>query len=333
MSTGRAVLVAAAVGLLMLLVAEAAARALKPAFTRQPPAAEEVRNPRFVRGWPEYTAPPAQPRPPGQKLIVAISNSQGFLRERPDGREAWPARLEAELRAGGEDARVLNWSLPGGSGAEMTILAARALVQQPDLFVLVSYNNNFGKYWRQQPLSFHHTDTGLLAYHSSVRRHLDPDFLQALAARDPLEFLGAHTGLVWWRNFTWQSRNAWSFDSREPDPEELGPEVSIKIAAVTQFPLLDDFVRVAARGSPPPQVIIVSMPLCRSRCQNWDSVGAFFTRAAEIAAQEPRVRALDATNLLEEDLFYGPRHFGSGGHRLFASWLVPEVRHALATPR
>jgi hypothetical protein len=333
MSTGRAVVAAAAVALLVLIVAEASARALKPAFTRQAPPPEEVRNPRFVRGWPEYTTAPAAPRPPGQKLIVAISNSQGFLREREDGREAWPSRLEAELRASGTDARVLNWSLPGGSGAEMTILAARSLPQRPDLIVLVSYNNNFGKYWRVQPLSFHHTDAGQLVYQASVRQYLPSDFLSELAATDPLEFLGAHSGLVWWRNYSWQPRTAWTFNSREPDPEELGPEVSIKIAAITKFPLLDDFIQVVEQGEPPPQVIIVSMPLCRSRCHNWESVGAFYERAVELAAQHRGVTALDATNLLEEDLFYGPRHFSSGGHRIFAAWLTPEVQRALAAPR
>lgn len=331
---GRAVLRAALAALLVIGAAETAARTARP---RLPSAAEDglPRNPHYARGWPEYTRAPAPSAPPrAEPLVIAISNSQGFLREREDAGEAWPARLAQELAATGAPARVMNWSMPGGNGQEMTVLAARARQHSPDLILLVSYVDNFTDRWRGGDLGYGFTDVAHLAYLREVRARLSTGFLLAAGAYDPLGWLGAHSALVWFRNRWDDDGERWRWKAAEPTRRSrLLAADSVTLADPGSFALLDDFFDAAGAGDPGgPALLVVAMPLCGSIWRNRESGGAFATAAAARLAGNPRAAAADATALVPDREFYGARHLRPAGHARFAAWLAPRVT-GLLPPR
>jgi len=61
----------------LLCIAEVVAGQMSP-YAGFPVAGEVPRNPRRLRGWPEYLSGET---PPGKKLVVLISNSQGYAKE------------------------------------------------------------------------------------------------------------------------------------------------------------------------------------------------------------------------------------------------------------
>lgn len=329
--SGRSVLRAALTAVALLAAAELAARGLQP---RLPSAAEGgfARNPHYARGWPEYTRPDAERAPRDVPLVIAISNSQGFLRERSDAAEAWPSRLAAELAALGAPARVLNWSMPGGNGAEMTLLAARAHAHDPDLVLLVSYNDNFGDRWRRLPLSYGYSDAHHLAYLPEVRAHLPLDLLVATSGYDPLGWLGAHSSLLWLRNRWGDVGERWSWSVIEPAHRARSRAAgTATVKEGGRFTLLGDFLRAAgAEESDGPALMVVGMPLCKEVFRNREVAGAFVIAAEERLASRPRSRVLNATALVPDEEFYGARHLRPAGHARFAAWLAPEVRALLA---
>lgn len=329
--SGRSVLRAAAVAAALLIIAEFSAGRARPHL----PSATEggfARNPHYARGWPEYTRPdPASPSR-SERLVIAISNSQGFLRERSDGSEAWPRKLAAELDALGMSAQVLNWSMPGGNGAEMTLLAARARAHDPELILLVSYNDNFGDRWRRLPLSYGYSDAHHLAYLPEVRSRLPLDLLVATSGYDPLGWLGAHSSLLWLRNRWGDVGERWSWSVIEPAHRARSRAAgTATVKEGGRFTLLGDFLRAAgAEESDGPSLMIVGMPLCAEVFRNREAAGAFVNAAAERLAGKPRARALDATALVPDEEFYGARHLRPAGHARFAAWLAPQVQALLA---
>lgn len=328
----RSVLRAALVAAAVLAAAEIAASAWQPQLGS---AAEDglLRNPHYARGWPEYTRPPtAGAAPRTEQLVIAISNSQGFLRERADAREAWPHRLEEELASDGTKARVMNWSVPGGSSPEMVVLAARARAHQPDLILLVSYNDNFAGGWRRRPLSYGYSDTHHLVYLSEVRDRIPSSFLLSTLAAEPLAWLGAHSALLWHRNRWGDVGERWSWKVAEPPTAaRIRTAGTGVVRAADRFTLLDDFLVTAGAGERGgPAVFVVGMPLCGSVFKNREVASAFAASAAEKAAILVRTRAADATAVVPDEEFYGARHMRPEGHARFAAWLAPQVRALLA---
>lgn len=323
MRTARALLGAAAVGAVLFLGAEATVRRVAP--TPRPSCYDEPRNPFFLRAWPEYTAP-RPPRPPGEERVVVITNSQGYLRERADGHEAWPAQLELLLRESGRDAQVLNWAVAGASGAEMAVLAARAVEHRPELVLLVSYNENFGPFWRRKELSFARSDVPELAYHGAVRRRLPGSFLRSVDAYEPLGFLEAHLALLDLRSrlFEWQDR--WTFDPVEP---KRPVEKKLELHVQQNFALLNDFLYPLARARPRPRVLLVAMPLNPEGFEDLAPAAAFAAACRSWAERADWISARDATHLFPADVYYGPRHFRPEAHRAFAEWLLPDVERLL----
>jgi hypothetical protein len=329
--SGRSVLRAAAVAVVLLAVAELAAGRARPHLPSAT-AGGFARNPHYARGWPEYTRPDPPVTPRTGRLVIVISNSQGFLRERSDASEAWPSRLAAELDALGAPTRVLNWSMPGGNGAEMTLLAARAHAHDPDLIMLVSYNDNFGDRWRRLPLSYGYSDAHHLAYLPEVRARLPLDLLVATSGYDPLGWLGAHSSLLWLRNRWGDVGERWSWSVIEPAHRarsRAAGTASVKEGG--RFTLLGDFLRAAgAEEGDGPALMVVGMPLCAEVFRNREVAGAFVIAAEERLAGRPRARVLNATALVPDEEFYGARHLRPAGHARFAAWLAPQVQALLA---
>ncbi len=323
MRTARALVGAALVGALVFLGAEATARRVAP--TPDPSSYDAPRNPYFLRAWPEYTAP-RPPRPADEERIVVLTNSQGYLRERADGRETWPARLEEFLRARGRNAQVLNWAVPGASGAELALLAARAVEHRPEVVLVVSYSENFGPFWRRKEISFARSDVPELAYLPEVRRRLPASFLRSVDAYEPLGWLQAHLTLMDLRSRLFEWRERWTFVPVEP---KRPPERKLVLHEARNFALLADLLHPLARARPRPRVLLVAMPLNPEGFEDLAPAAAFAAACRTWAERADWITARDATHLFPADVYYGPRHFRPEAHRAFAEWLLPDVERLL----
>ncbi|MBU0731016.1 MAG: hypothetical protein KKE17_05265 [Proteobacteria bacterium] len=139
------------------------------------------RNPFFRKAWVEHVYR-VSPKHPDEKLIIILSNSQGYGREFPDDK-TYPVLLEKKLREKtGSDVRVLNWSVPGLAAPEFVILAAAAHRLNPDIFVVVAGKRAFssGHYLLDQETQERQpwaTDSHYLLNHNDVKRYVPKSFI------------------------------------------------------------------------------------------------------------------------------------------------------------
>lgn len=332
----RALLGSACAFLLTLGAAEVAARGVLAALAA-PDSYEARRNPHFARNWVDYTAP--RPRDPGHRLIILISNSQGFAREYEDAAVCFPARLERALAEARPEDRwtVLNWSVVGGHGPEMAILGARAAAHRPDMVIYVAHTFNFT--WRAgvSPARLDqarwNSDIGELAHLASVRRRLSSEFLSRCQAFDPTTWLAAHSGLVRLRNRLIEPRDgAWSWETGEPRGETEIRSRRVGPWTPDSDWLLRECVRAPRRKvkSPTP-VLFVSMPLRRPnfRPEDWLERTRFAARAQAALRAERLVVVHDAVSLVDPSLFCNLYHLKPRGHEILAEWLAPRVLKAM----
>ena len=203
---GRIRLRAAALFLLLLGLAEAAARLWGPAM---PSCATERRNPYRYRGWPEYVAG-VRELTVSNRVLVVLGNCQSYGAELP-GRLGYPAVLQERLaeRAppDGPGWKVVNWSLDGATSMEYVILAACLRELKPAAVVAsLAYADfragHFNEGWR-----YSRSDVARLATRPATIRNLPRAFLWrhtkvedslALAAFDRVALLrAAEYGWSW----------------------------------------------------------------------------------------------------------------------------------------
>lgn len=290
---------------------------------------EAPRNPRFRRDWVRYTAP--RPRPEGSRLVIAIANSQGFLREEADGTLTWPSRLADRLNSDGAETIVANWAVPAGSSSEMILLAARAAAHGPDLVIVSAGGNSFSNPFAfEKPLSFWLSDTTTLSYLPSVRRLLTPEFLDRTAARDPSQALRAWSALAWFRarhldpnRDTWdwvlkKYRRVRRLRIRDPSPEAVRVQ-------------LLEMVQALHRQSPETRLLITQMPLAPGALAADAQHRARTTTrvATALFADHATIRVVSALDLLPDEFFHTATHMDRRGHARYAEWLEPHVRHLL----
>lgn len=104
------------------------------------------RNPHFRRAWVEHVYK-ARPKQAGEKLLIIISNSQGYGNEVKD-EETYVYLLEKNLNfIWKSPVRVLNWSVHGGAGPEFVILLAAANRLHPDTLLLIVSPGNFRNFY------------------------------------------------------------------------------------------------------------------------------------------------------------------------------------------
>jgi len=138
-----------------------------------------LRNPHSDRDWLRHvSSSPA--RREGERLIILISNSQGYGFAVPDDR-TYAALLQERLAAEGGAVRVLNWSIRGGAGPEFVLLAAAAHRLDPSLVLALVTPGNFTESALTQrgldlPLSGFASDAYQLAALPEVRAHLPKHF-------------------------------------------------------------------------------------------------------------------------------------------------------------
>lgn len=289
-----------------------------------PTSYEAPRNPHFRRDWAQWTRVPATL--PGERRVVVISNSQGFLRERAEGEWAYPARLAGELsRRTQSDVRTLNWSAPGGKIPEMVVLAARAARHDPSDIVLVTYTENFVGDSMRQRLSFGITDIPLLTADPAVRGLLSDDFKSRYQIGSVAAWTGLNTGfgLARWRTIEGMNET-WDWEISEP-------RVDLSTLAKTVEPWDDlsegaarEFVETARRAAPQARLWILTMPLPRPAWtpEAWAEMQRLVPNIRAAVGDAPLVTVASALEVVPAEHFYTHTHFDPDGHAIFAAWLA-----------
>lgn len=312
-----------------------------------------LRNPLFRRDWPHFVKQ-AEPAREGERLIVVISNSQGYGREFYD-HETYAALLQKTLRLR-EPTRVLNWSIGGGVGPEFTLLAAAAHRLRPDRVVVVSPASAFREiFWQDETgrgrLTRRASDLWKLAAYPEIRGHLPdayrrhylplPISLDALLART-FRILDRRDLVVWaLYPRSWKApfgrrplAQVWGTSlhlSVEPthaaDPrrqQSAGKKRRRRLArslevqppaSPLRLELLDHLLETLPAESDP---VFVLMPsYSRSRLKYED-----FPAAARARARATGVDFLDLQSAIPNHDFRSTAHFNRRGHRRMARILA-----------
>lgn len=292
-----------------------------------PDSYEAPRNPHFRRDWVRWTGAP-EPLP-GDRRIIVISNSQGFLRENAHGELCYSARLEAELSERlGERCEVLNWSIPGGKLPEMIVLAARAGAHDPTDIVLVTYTENFVGRSIRSPLSFSISDVPLLTGIPEVRSLLSPGFRRGFKVGNVSPYTGLHTG---YGDLRWKTvegtDEAWDWKIFEPTIAVKDLDKTVEPWDEDSSRMMREFVETAGRAAPDARVLVVAMPLARSAWtpDAWEELDRMRGNVAQATTGLAGVRALSAIDLVPDALFYTHTHMRAEGHEVFARWLAEQL--------
>ncbi|PCJ52882.1 MAG: hypothetical protein COA70_10780 [Planctomycetota bacterium] len=292
-------------------------------FRGHPSSYLEPRNPNYIRGWVEFTAPiPVKNK--GFRVIV-ISNSQGFLRESPNGALSYPQQLETLLRENGygENAEVLNWSIPGGACREEILLAARTVEHQPDVIILASYNNDFAPKWEKRSLTSIRSDVSYLAYTHGVRKYLPRSFIHQSGAFSPHDWLKSNSQFMAWHNRFVGPERLWSV-RQQPRPTLLKREL-LRLEYGVSPTLLNHFLDAAHAGKSNPNVLMVSMPLNAGQITNFQDAKHFYSVAQAVSSSWPSAQSIDASGLIPLGDFSSARHMKPIGHAKFAHFLFAQL--------
>lgn len=322
-------LCAAALSALMVLGAAEAAARLVLSQLALPHSYDVPRNPMIDLGWVPFTAP--RPRAAHEKLIVVISNSQGFGREIEDADQIYAARLEQRLnaRANGRRYIVANWSMNGGLAPDMILLAARAAAHAPDAVLVPTYCNSVLDARIEHPDYLNNRDVQYLGYEPQVRRLLSPAFLHHFWLSRPRGWLTAASGLlrlhhlfmmpghtvvfgrVKWPPGVGQTPHDW-----QPRGEEM----------------LKELAETLQRGAPKTPLVLVSMPIDLNRFtpESRPRLQAYATHLHRVMDGRPSIRVWDAVEAIPSEAFCAPTHFWAQGHAQFADWLAPQVAALMA---
>jgi hypothetical protein len=294
------------------------------------------------RGFEPYTRP--RERPTGERLLIVISNSQGQLTwNEPDpGPSLFPALLEKSL---GPGTRVLNWSVVGGNGSEMTVLVARAAAHRPDAVLIAAGALNFRREMAVAPLSETGSDVEALAYLPAVRRHLPARFLERHAVHEMPGFLSAHVGLVQWRHRfveqrtgNWTPTTAGQADGRFLDdlregrvtPGRYGTRQAEAWSPESDA-LLEDLRATLRSGAPDARLVIASQPVCTFVFDeaSQEAISSLAPAATRLFGDDPNVRVVNLLGKVPPQNYFTWSHVGRRGHERIAALLLPHARWAL----
>jgi len=299
------------------------------------------RNPNFRRGWVEH-ALRAEPRRPGETLVVIISHSQGFGREVAD-QDTYPAQLERLWGArGGGPVRVLNWSLPAGHGPEFVVAAAATHRLDPTRVVLLATPHAFGAEYladrSQQPWG---NSIYYLAAEPEIRGRLDREFRARFFGPKAWIDVTAGRFLPLWRYRdlpqAWLKQSpafapymaaspfaeSWIFDPR-PLPEGARPLAPRPVSGSEMAsPELVAAYLAAIRGAPAGrQFLFISPTISWHRAPDHAAAVTGLVRDFEAAG----VRAEDFSSVLPDSAFLTYSHLTAAGHAQLAQALLERLR-------
>jgi hypothetical protein len=265
-------------------------------------------------------------------LVVVLANSQGFLREHPDGSLTYSARLAAGLERLGVDAIVANWSVPAAQGPELVVLAARAAQHAPALVRGSAGTRAFAaRRLRTAPLAYWLSDVADLAYVGDVRRRLPAAFLRRNQAYDPLTFVRAHSEFLRLRASLEPAleRETWTAKERRQRPKRRlalpKPDTELLRTLLAE---LSAALRADGAATP---LLLVNMPVCSElwRPVAYRRAAALSTEGARLFAADAATRVLDARDAVANEHFVSATHLTPTGHQRYADWLLPHVLEAL----
>jgi hypothetical protein len=303
---------------------------------------DEPRNPNYRRAWPAFTAP--RPRGPNEKLVILISNSQGYAPEIQDAELVYARRLQVQLNEQDPAHRytVANWSIGGASGPEMLLLAARAVDHDPDLFMVVTHSEPFTYTLVRLKLPAFISDSNQLMCDRSIRNRMpawflkekgEPDLALTLESRSGLVRLGA--AFVEHREKRWVARQLNL--NRAPGPGSTQQQGAARVRKRGER-LFRTVIRTFHERRPDTPVLVVGMPLCEPlwRPDSWPGLHDFGGQMRDVLAQrfpdDPWITVVDAVDEIDEDLFITRAHMSPQGHAEFARFLLPHVRTCLDGP-
>jgi hypothetical protein len=297
-----------------------------------------LRNPGFRRGWYEYVGA-TPPRAPNEKVILLLSNSQGYGREVAE-HETVAGRLQALLATESRTTRVVNWSLPGGQYFDFAVLAAAAQDLRPDMIILLAPSALFcspdvpragTETWT--------TDVHQLLTRTAIRRRMQP---ADLSPRLSVSLWGdIILGRAWppWR---WRRRpvawlatmpalrpllpnehdTTWIFPRppgrtrgapRAPSKRTfLAPDRTLVLAPAPAQRLLDQLQRAA------PRVLLVDQP----RVASWHTQPDPAWPALEELARARGIECLRLRDLVPDEEFVSATHLSAEGHDRLARRLL-----------
>ena len=331
--------------ILLLLVSGTLLTALLERWHDTHPAT--MRNHHYARGWLEH-AGEARPRGTNENLVVLIGNSQGFGLEVSDA-QSYARLLQDHLTRRWGNTRVLNWCLPGATGQEFVILAARAQRLNPDVLLLVTGPGNFdaalGEFdaREKQPKPWL-SDVYRLLGDPKVRRRLPRSFLsQYFSLSDFVDgglsntsklWRHRHVPVSWFAQFrTFQQfepsmqREAILWPLRIPGytPQEaISAPTQEDIRAVSPT-LLNHYLDVAGKVARHRYFVVMPLHSLRRRDVT-ESVSAF-----RRLADHPNHQFLDISALVPDDSFITPTHVDAQGHISIAGTIAARLPNSLST--
>ena len=181
-----------------------------------------------------------------------------------------------------------------------------------------------------------------MAYLPSVRANLPSGFLRRFQVYDPLAVFSVHTGLgqaharyIEQRMDKWESPPSKAVQnlSRHQVVKKLNrwkAELPA-LRSVQTMALLNMFHTALHRGSPQTKLMLVAMPLARPGFTDraWQINEGFVRDAREKLGPRPRVRIVDATDIVDPGLYYVKTHLNPEGHQHLARFLAQPVLEML----
>ncbi len=338
----RRLLIALTACLAALGLAEAAARVVD-AGREKPSSYTADRNPAYRRDFWAYTQP--QPIREDQRLIIVISNSQGFgpelgkIEQLGQAPGLYTAQLQRQLNdtltgdPNSDRIIVANWSIAGGNGAELMLLAARAAAHEPDAVFIVSHMNTWTKPRLADPLSTYISDVNQFAYKPELRMTLPGWFKRTFRAYSVPDALAANSALVQTGRRLGESRQTRWRPTRVAPPRREPQRRSRGGAALADGlarRMLQWSVRHLNEHSPNTAVWLITMPLNRPIWKQgaWQNAQQFAALQQQVA-NETQAEHFDALHTLGTHQFYTHTHFKPRGHSQFAEQLRPLAISAL----
>lgn len=339
---------------LLLLAGEIAAGFWIP-YREAPSASETRRNPFHKRGWPEFTD---GERVPGKKLVILITNSQGFGEEISD-RGIFPYLLEERLNRRGIPVKIENWGMPGGTMVDHEFALLRAIQRKPDLIVMMKTYKDFSADLLDLRLDKVSMDINQLAgrpslwapmWNTAIRKQLTFELWSqcAFPSFSNLSRLRIHVmDLISNKlnnNFLFalhfgHERGVWTYSIEPPrehrylkdkkDHPKDGVQRWEIEARVDGLKMYARDVQVHTRQVGIPCVWIwnplMLAPLSADQREMADS---FYSRGREIL-ESRGITPVDLRDALPLELFYAYSHFDAQGHVLLAEKLEPLFAHEL----
>ncbi len=295
--------------------------------------ADTGRNPWFRRAWSDYVDH-TPPRREGERLIILLSNSQGYGREMAC-EDTYAGQLRSRFAVADTPTRIVNWSVPGGQFTDLITLAAAARSKQPSSIIAVVSPGSFTVPESvERALALWVSDTYRLLADPTIREALPEPLLQeARDLRLRIDIAAGRMGAAW-RIRTLPSallacnpslapffhpQESINWFGRQPGLDAWTPVWRTSPNRTFEMWRYEAFLDQLTQAAP--VSILIDMPLT-------ERVRAGRTTPPDIlaaAAAARGVRYLDLSADIPDQSFITATHLNLAGHDAFAARLAREL--------